>query len=259
MNRSITSSVASFFTLLCSVTTVQAQSDSPTWAPLEIFGCNFVDEQDMSDLDAVIETWNLWMDENDINTYTALTLTPHFTSADFPFDILWLGVWADSTALGGTQLWLEEGGEVQSDFNSVIDCPLHQGLAISEIKAPAEDSDNGLLPVEFTNCTIHEGRTGPEAHAALIEWADYLTENGSDAGQWVLRPGPGEDPEADYSFKWVTGFSSWDSVAHDFELYYNEGGDQTLNELTGRLMSCDAPRFYNGRVVRQAAQELDTD
>lgn len=245
--------------LLAQVTAVYAQPAPASWAPLEIFGCTFVGERDMSDLDPVIEAWNLWMDDNDIDTYTALTLTPHFTSAEFPFDILWVGAWADSTALGELQLWLEEGGEVQSDFAAVVDCPLHQGLAVTNIKEPAEQAGEGLLPVAFTNCTILEGRTGPEARNALTEWTEHLTENGSDAGHWLLRPGPGEDPEADYSFKWVTGYSSWASVAHDFELYYNQGGDRMLDELTGRVISCDAPRFYNGRVVRQAAQELDTD
>ncbi len=113
----------------------------------------------------------------------------------------------------------------------------------------------GIVPVEFTNCTVNEGRTGGEAHNAIIQYTEFLTENGSDAGHWIMRPGIGEEADADYTFKWITAYTSYASIGHDFDLYYNGGGAQRLNQLTGRIMSCDSARLYNSRVLREGAED----
>ena len=253
MNRNTTLLVTSLAVFI-GIQAGHAQDGPPTFSPLEIFGCNYVGSSDMGDLNTVIATWNEWMDTKGMNNYTALTLTPHFTAADFPYDVLWLGVWADGAALGGTTQWLSEGGEVQDDFADVIDCPLHHGMAVTNIREPA-DPPSDIAPVEFSNCTVHDGRTGPEAGGAIIEFAEFMAENGSSAGHWILLPGPGEEADADYSFKWVTGYSSWDSVGADFELYMNGGGRQRFAALTGRVVSCDAPRMYNSQLFRAAAED----
>jgi len=252
MNK-LTALLVTSLTMLLGTTCAYAQGGPPTWAPMELYGCNFVGNADMDDLNTVIETWNEWADENGVDDYTALVLSPHFTAASFPFEVLWVGLWDNGAALGGMQQWLTEGGEVQDDFQEVLDCPLHQAFAITNIKPVGEP--DGIVPVEFSNCTLHEGRIGPEARNALIEWTEYLTENGSDAGHWILRPGPGEVADADYSFKWVRAYSSWGSIGHDFELNLNGGGFQRFGELTGRVMSCDSSRIYNSRLVRESAEE----
>ena len=228
--------------------------EAPTWSPVEIFGCNFVNGSDMDDFDRVTAEWNQWADENDQNDYAAFILTPHFTAASFEYEVGWLGVWRNGEALGGEQLWLTEGAEINASFGEVVDCPLHQAMAIAEVNAVGEVAEGDIVPAEFANCTINDGWTGPEAHAAIIEYADYMAGEGSRAGNWVLRVGPGEEPDATYSFKWLTAYPSWDDVGHDFEVFLNGGGDQVQNDLTGRIFSCDVPRLYNTRMVRDMAE-----
>lgn len=239
----------------CLAFTQSGAQEAPTWAPVEIFGCTFVDGATMADLDAVIADWNQWMDDNGQNNYAAFVLTPHFTAASFEYEIGWLGVWENGEALAGEQLWLTEGTEINEDFLDVLACPLHQALAIAEVREIGEVAEGDIVPAEFANCTINEGRTGPEAHAAITEYANYMGENGSQAGHWVLRVGPGEEPDATYSFKWLTAYPSWAEIGNDFEAYFNEGGDAVLNDLTGRVFSCDVPRLYNTRMVRDMAED----
>ena len=233
---------------------VQASAqEAPTWAPVEIFGCNFVGNATMADLDAVIADWNQWMDDNGQNNYAAFVLTPHFVSAAFEYDVAWLGAWENGEALGSEQLWLTEGIAISEDFGEVVDCPAHQAMAISMVRDIGEVADGDVVPAEFTNCTLNEGRTGPEAHQAIIEAADYMAGQGSNAGHWVLRPGPGEDPEATYSFKWLTAYPSWADAGHDFEVYFNGGGDAALGDLTNSQFTCDHARLYDTRMVRDIA------
>ena len=236
--------------VLVAVTATNAQ-DGGAWAPTEIYGCNFVDDADMDDLNTVIDTWNEWMDANGTGDYAAFVLSPFYTAASFPYDVLWLGVWQNGAGLGGMQQWLAEGGEIQDDFADVIECPLHQGFAITNVKPPGEPT--GIIPVEFSNCTLQEGRIGPEAGTAIMQYTEYLAENGSDSGHWILRPGPGEEGDATHSFKWVVSYTSYDSLGHDFDLFFNGGGDQRFGALTGRVMSCDSPRLYNARNIRAMA------
>lgn len=209
----------------------------------------------MDDLDRVIAAWNRWADQNEQTDYSAFVLTPHFTAASFEYDVGWLGVWRNGAALAGEQLWLTDGASINEDFGEVLDCPQHQAMAIAQVRDIGEVAEGDIVPAEFANCTINEGRTGPEAHAAITQFADYMAEHGSRAGHWVLRLGPGEEPDATYSFKWLTAYPSWADVGHDFEAILNQGGDAMLNELTGRIFSCDNARLYNTRVVREMAEE----
>lgn len=228
--------------------------EAPTWAPVEIFACNFVDGADMADLDRVIARWNAWSDENGQNDYMAFVLTPHFTSAAFEYEVGWFGVWRDGNALAGEQQWLTDGAAINEDFGEVVVCPQHQAMAINQIRDIGEVAEGDIVPVEFTDCTINEGRVGPEAREAIVAVTDFMAENGSNAGHWLLRPGPGEDPAATYSFKWLTAYPSWADVGHDFEVFFNGGGDRMQGELTERVFSCDHARLYNSRLVRAMAE-----
>jgi len=230
-------------------TTGTYAQDGPTWVPLEMIGCSFINDADMDDFDAVVETWNEWMDDNNQSDYTAFVNLPHFTAASFPYDLLWMGVWNDGAALSGVQQWLTEGGDVLEDFLEITECPLHQAFASTSIKRMGGVT-GVIIPVESSDCTLHDGRVESEARNALIVWIEFLTEHGSDAGHWILRPGPGGETDDDYSFKWTRTFPSWESVGRDFEIYHNGGGETRFNDITGHVMSCGPSSFYNSRVVR---------
>ncbi len=222
---------------------------------MEIVGCTFIDGAGMDDLDRVVDSWNDWMDENGIDNYSAYLLTPQFVSAENEYDIGWLGAWADAASLGDMQTWMESGGDVREDFNEVLNCPMHQALAVNNVKSPGEIPDPSIVPVEFANCTLNEGQGGSAAHDAIIRYTNYLTQNGSNSGHWVMRPGPGEVPDASYSFKWVAAYPTWADAAIDFELYFNQGGDQIMSRYLSPYFSCDNSRVYHSRNIREMVTE----
>ena len=234
-----------------------AQDGPPTWTPVEIYGCTFGDGNDMDDLTPVIDDWNEWADEAGIDDYTAVLSVPFFHSAEFPYDFLWIGNFADSTALGSVlHQWVNQSGDLPDQFADVVDCPLHMGLAELSLKAGSGQGDGvedgGRFILEFADCTIHENRTGPEAAGAMREWIDYLTANGSNSSHSLLLPGPGEVSNADYSFKWMKAHSSYVSLGKEFDLNINNGGNGRRAELFGRLLTCDSPRMYNSSFVRES-------
>ena len=61
--------------------------DDRTWAPVEAFACNFKDGKGPSDLAAVVEEWNAWMDDEDQTEYFAITLWPSYYGEQ-AFDVL---------------------------------------------------------------------------------------------------------------------------------------------------------------------------
>jgi hypothetical protein len=235
-----------------------AQNGPPTFTPTEIIGCNFVGNNDMSDLTPVIEDFNEWADEVGMDDYTAFLSVPFFRSAEFPYDFIWVGLFDDGTAMGsGYNQWVHQSGELPAQFEEVADCPSRTGFATVNLKAPTGDGDGvedgATFILEFSNCSVHENRTGPEAANAIREWIDYLTENGSISSHSLLIPGPGEAADADYSFKWMRAHSSYVSLGREFELNNNNGGIGMRNDLFGRVMTCDSSRMYNTSFVRESA------
>ena len=251
--RKLITLVLPAFAMLLGFSGTYAQDAGPTWSPTEIYACTFVGDADMDDLNGAIEAWNEWSDENGTDDYTGVVMTPNFTAESFPYEVLWVGLWRNAAGIGGLQQLYTEGAEILEGFGEVLDCSSHQGFAGTNVQPLGEPT--GIVPVSFTNCTLHEGRIGPEAGAAMARYIEFLTENGSDAGHWVLRPGPGGEADDSYDFKWVTAYTSFDALGHGFDLFYNGGGQQQLEAEIGRIMSCDSSRIYNSRVVRTMAEE----
>jgi len=257
MNKLTTLFVTSIGVLL-GISGALAQDGPPTFTPVEIIGCNFIGNNDMSDLTPVIENFNEWADEAGIDNYTAIISEPFFRNAQFPYDFLWIGMFADGAALGSVlHQWVNQSDDLPAQFDEVVDCPSRAGYASVSLKAASGEGDGvedgGKFILEFTNCTVHENRTGPEAAGAIREWIDYLTENGSSSSHSLLVPGPGEASDADYSFKWLKAHSSYISLGKEFELNLNNGGIGMRNDLFGRVMSCDSSRIYNSSFARESA------
>lgn len=234
-----------------------AQEGPPTFAPFEIYGCAFREGNDMDDLRPVIDNWTEWADEMGVEDYSAIMAVPFFHNAQFPYDFLWLGIYADSAAMGnGLHRWVNQSGDLQGQFAEVVDCSTHMGLAAAILKAPTGEGDGvedgGAFITEFTNCTVREGRTRAEAAGAIRQWINYLTANGSNSSHALLIPGPGEAGDAAYSFKWMTSISSWVSAAKEFDIAFNNGGVARRTELFGRVMNYDSPRIYNSSFIREA-------
>ena len=217
------------------------------WSPVEVYGCIYNESPDEDELEGAIESFTEWADDRAINDYTAIVLDPYYTAASYPFDFLWVGMWDDATGLADIEQWLADGGDVRKEFAEAAHCPLHQSYITTKVKDPAEPT--GIVPVEVSTCTVVEGRLGMEGGAAVAEWSAYLTEIGSESGQWIFRPGWGDESDANYTFKWVKSYPSWASLGRDMEHFLNGGGEQRYGDIVGPVVDCDSPRVYLAHIV----------
>ena len=143
--------------------------------------------------------------------------------------------------------------DVREEFAEVAHCPLHQTYFTTKVQEPADPE--GIIPVEVSTCTVTEGRLGMEGGAAVANWSAYLVESGSESGQWIFRPGWGDESDANYTFKWVKSYPSWDSLGRDMEHFLNGGGEQRFGDIAGPVVDCDSPRVYLAQIVRTSDEQ----
>ena len=221
----------------------------PSFSPLEIIACNFVKGKDMDDLAKVAAKWNTWMDKSNAPAYSAYTLAPLYHSEEISFDVAWLGSWENGVTMGaGMKHWHSEGKSMQADFDRVVDCKTSSNFAMFTVTPPKEPGS--IDAAEFSNCKIKKGRTVKEAVGAIREWVKYREAAGTDAARWLFFPAYGESSDADYDFKWVTGYPSYDAFGRAFDQFGTGGGYRKYREIFGRLMTCDAARLYDVTAVR---------
>jgi hypothetical protein len=234
-------------------TDASAQQDAPSPTPVvELFPCTYRDNNDMDNLRSVNARFNTWADRNNVTSYTAFTMTPYAYSAELETDVLWLGAWPNGTAMGENEaLWQSQGGDVAAAFDAVVECNAHSLYAEVVIHQPGTPPpERGI--VMFEDCSVHEGRTVPEAIAAATQWAEYANARGPEAFSAFLFPLAGLANDADYDFKVITGFASMQDFGKGTDMYTG-GGFQRAEELFGRLLTCNSPRIYNLERVRLAA------
>lgn len=236
-----------------------SQDGPPRFAPIELYGCNFTDGSDMGDVNAAFDDLNEWMDELAVDDFTLLTMVPFFYSAEFPYDFIILGAWPSGASMGASlNSWVNESGDLPSQFQEVIECPMHQGMASLNLNEPSGGgggNDGGRFVVSFSNCSVAEGRTPPEAVSGIQEWIGYQKENGLDTFEWVAVPGPGETADADYTFKWISSYPSYQVFGQSYEIRVNNGGLGRYDDIFSRLLSCDSSRVYNASFIRQSASD----
>lgn len=143
--------------------------------------------------------------------------------------------------------------DVREEFAEVAHRPLHQTYITTKVQEPADPE--GIIPVEVSTCTVTEGRLGMEGGAAVANWSAYLVESGSESGQWIFRPGWGDESDANYTFKWVKSYPSWDSLGRDMEHFLNGGGEQRFGDIAGPVVDCDSPRVYLAQIVRTSDEQ----
>lgn len=257
MNKKIASSCIGMCAVLLSIHDASAQEQgAPTPTPIiEVFGCNFVNNSDMGDWNALATRFNAWADRNNLKDYTAFTMTPYVHSDQLTYDVLWLGAFPNGAAMGADEaLYFARGADIDAAFGAIVDCSIHQHFAelnLREPQGPPPETD-GIA--SFSDCKVGDGRTVDEAIEALGEWNDYLTERGSDLFSAMLFPLAGESDEADYTFKLVEGFASIEAYGRDIDVY-TSGGFRRADELLGRVIDCDSPRLYRLNRVRLAAAD----
>jgi hypothetical protein len=233
---------------------VGAQQNTPMPTPIiEIYGCSFKDNMDMGDFRSAATRFNTWADRHTVKDYTAFLATPYLFSADLAYDVLWIGAWPNGAAMGaGETLYMAQGQEVENAFDAAADCSSHAQYAEVIVRQPSSPPPmNGVAL--FTDCTVHEGRTVPEALEALEQFEEYAAGRGSDIFAAALFPLGGLPGDADYTFKFVEGFQSMQAFGAATDVYTG-GGFLRGEELLGRLLDCNSPRVYMIERVRQAAE-----
>ena len=221
--------------------------------PVEIYACKFNEGKGPSDLDKVVDKWNAWADEQDMQDYSGWTLVPYYSGPDQEFDVLWLGGSSSATMLGRAQdRWLATGGDVLREFNEVWSCDAHANFAVLEYKTPPERSDPSNIVVSFSDCNMTDGTTFEDVSPSLSAWAEYRSGHGSTAGIWVFFPAYGGGGE-DFDFKYIAAWQNLEEQGADYD-QYSQSGWKKAGELFGGKVDCDSSRVYLGTNRRRAAK-----
>lgn len=227
------------------------QADDPSFVAIDAYLCNYREGKGPDDLSKVAGKWNKWMDKNSSVSYNAWIMHPVLSSVNTPIDVVWLGAWENGNDMGKCmQEWADKGGDLNAEFMAVIDCGEHSQSASVNIRPPAEGWPGKGGVAAFSNCTLGEGQTLPDAMAVHQAWSKHLDTNGSKAGMWAFFPGAGNNnPEWDY--KVVVSHPDYISFGADWENFTNGQGWRKAMELgSGKVVSCDSPRVYHSVTVR---------
>ncbi len=232
---------------------VQAEEEPAIRAvPLELFSCAWEDGKGMKDLMKASERFNKWADKHDMK-YSAWTITPQFRSSEQPFDVGWIGAWQSGEALGaGMQAWQDNGAEEAQEFADVMDCTGAHGLMSSvALNMPQGEPSKAPL-VQFSSCSVNDGKTAEDAYNAHKAFSDYMVSQGGQAAAWLLYPALGAG-DIDFDYYAVSAYASYAQLGVAFEAYVNgDGWKKAQNELFS-VVSCDNPRLYDGKLVRNGA------
>jgi len=220
--------------------------------PVELYACNFKQGKDDGDLSKVIDRWNKFSDQNGMDNYAAWLLRPFFYTSAQEFDILWLGAYSDGNAMGtGLQNWISNGRELNAAFEEVIDCGAHVAFSSAMYKAPPGGGAPGAGVISIMDCELNEGYRYSDVKAAELKWMEHLGKSGSKAAyyHWMPMFGGGD---ADFDYKVVSAYASFEEVGSDIENFANEGGRDVSRDVFARIDDCDDARVYLVESIRSA-------
>lgn len=218
--------------------------------PVELYACKFQEGKDDADLAKVIDRWNKFADDSDMDNYAAWLLTPFFYTTEQDFDILWLGAFSDGNAMGtGLQNWISNGGELNAAFQEVVDCGAHVAYSSAMYKSPPAGNVPESGFITMMDCKLNEGQRYSDVKAAELKWVEHLTRTGSKAAyyHWMPMFGGGD---ADFDYKVVFAYPDFEEVGSDVEKFANEGGRELSREIFGDIDECDDARVYVTRNIR---------
>jgi len=248
MNRLMLMLVTGGLVFASGLNTAVAQDDDDGAAAVEIYTCSYVDGKGPADLDKVIAKWNKWADDQGLADYSAWTMTPFYSSSDF--DVIWLGVTETGKGMGDVQdMWLAKSGTLGDEFDSVIPCDAHSMHAAVQFKAPPKREDPSSVILDFSDCTIGEGKHfSTDVAPALKAWAEFRAGHGSTAGMWAFFPVYGGGGE-EFDFKLVVSHGNYSEQGADFDNY---DPAKAREIFPYGLLDCDSSRSYVGTNRRMA-------
>ncbi len=248
MKRNPTILVSTLCFLLTAIAHVQAQM--PSLGSVEAWTCTMNEGQSMSDLMEVVEDWNDWSDDNEMDSYSAWVLTPIFNAdTDFVDSGIWFGYAPSFTEMGKIlQTWATKGGELNDRFNDVWTCSSHSEFATLLVRPPTDGPTSAVA--SFSDCKLSEGSSTSDLLAAAAKWNSYLDENASTVAIAYHFPGHGNPVDMTTDLKISMWRPNLESYGRDADLYVNGGGFQASSAIFGDIMTCDSGRMYNASLVR---------
>lgn len=252
--KAITTAVLMFSVAVTTWTqSTQAQESSAKPAPVEAFYCNLQDGKSMKDVMQIGKRFSKWADKN-ISDYSAWILTPQFgLGAELP-QFIWLGSNPNGNAFGkGLDAYQKTGGDLQKEFESIMDCSAGHVLASSvEINAPDGPPGDGV--VMFAQCSFADGSNWQKAAKAHKTFSGEMRAMGAKGSNWMFFPMlGGGNPEYDYLA--VSTFKNWTDYGAAYEIYVTGGGWQKAMETYKGVTNCNQrpPTVWDVKLVRQGA------
>lgn len=238
--------------LLTAIVSFQPAMAQPQQPPgiVEIVACNFINGSDAGDLARPMSAFNAWADEHGLENFNVSTLIPIFMSEALTYDVLFFNRWTNAGAMGRdlAAFYGPDGDEAVADFGSVVDCSATTAFAAVLLEPPGDARNGG--PMQFFNCTVKENRTLGDGMGAINQWAE-ATGGRYGAGHAVLIPLAGENPDANYTFKWVVLHETYPNYGDSLAALFAPGAP-ALGNIIEPVMDCDSARVYNQLINRQA-------
>ncbi|MBT4523198.1 MAG: hypothetical protein HOC23_24620 [Halieaceae bacterium] len=147
---------------------------------------------------------------------------------------------------------MSEAGDVAKAFDKVIDCANSHMLTATYSTSPVPEGGDGSGLIMFSSCTLAEGKTGADAVKIQGEVGAALRGMGNNAASWAMFPALGAG-DIDFDYFSVLAFASYADLGAAWEVMVNGGGLRKAAEIRDGAMTCDSPRVYDSRMVRNGA------
>ena len=243
------------FLSLCFVTSLSVADDhggeqqaGPRISAIESYYCSYAKNKDMDDLLKTAAIWDDWADDNFPAAYTAYVLSPVVTTeADFPFDLVWLGVAKNQQTLGKiNDAWLAKGADMAKKFDAVTPCNSHGYLTSIEARPYPNLGQMGYLQIQA--CQYNEGKTLADVMAADMKWTAWMDENGMPGGiyRWIPSIGSPRADKTNFFNVYITDSLAQRGQAHDMML---NGGFAVRDTMYNDIAVCDNPRVWHAQPV----------
>lgn len=237
----------------CGITltaTVNAQDSSNfgngKFYPLDMYSCALKDGVTMKDVDKLDRQFAKWAEQHDPGQ-TAWRMTPQWRE-DNDLEVAYLGTWATGAMMGhGMKAWSETAGEVSAAYAEKMTCN-HSMASSMPIDLP-EDYEPGSGVVWFSRCSVEEGAGWGDAVKAHTATAAAMEELGSDALNWLVRPGLGFG-ETGFDYYHVAAFPGYEALGAGFDTFFSGGGMHKQREATAGVISCGSPNVYDVTLIR---------
>lgn len=225
----------SIFSLLVGTTHADNHAQMPAYGGVEVLACNYAEGKGINDLLRVSDKFDKWADKNFSKGYSGNVLTPFYFNK-MEADVYWVGFsdsFADQGVVQGE--WLEKGGEMRKEFNSVYSCNSRSQFGWIRIRDETGDTNTGV--VDFSACKMSSEATQEKIAAADTQMNKFLSKIGSSVRiyRWFPMQGNAMNGMDLLQAMWN---ESLETKGVNSDKFIMNGGIQMRNALYGSLLQC---------------------